>query len=113
MRRTPFCLFLVLLVVGGCNKCTENQTEGVSSKCQVHHYQMTKAHVPIRYGLIRFNTWGLALRAASTNNFPHAEDEILGGCIVAPNSPTRAVIYVCAKCVQAQEQWISEHPRPK
>ena len=74
---------------------------------------MSKTNVPLQYGLIRFSAWGMALQSASTNSFPHAEDEVLAGCIVGADSPTQAVIYVCAQCQHAQQQWISEHPNPK
>ncbi len=69
-----------------------NYTWGVSSVCEVHHMEMTKTNVPIRYGLMGHSDWGLALQAASTNSFPHAVDQVLGGCIVGGDSPRQAVI---------------------
>ena len=101
----------VMLMLTGCNKTKANLTRGVSSKCEVHGSQMTKTSVPIAYGLIRLNAWGKALHTASSNSFPHAEDSVLGGCIV--DTPTQAVIYVCPQCQTARQKWESEHPAPK
>jgi hypothetical protein len=71
---------------------------------------MTKTNVPIDYGLYRLNKWGEALFAASSNNFPHAQNKVEGGCIV--DTPTEATIYICSQCQQARQQWESEHPHP-
>jgi hypothetical protein len=113
MKLIVFLLFLVMFALVGCHSRTEDHTRGVSGICELHHSQMTKTNVPIRYGLMGYSQWALAFQAASTNNFPHADDEVLGGCLVGSDSPTQAVIYVCAQCLRAQEQWISEHPSPK
>jgi hypothetical protein len=83
---------------------------GQSSICELHHAQMTKTNVPIAYGLIRLSAWGKALEAARTNTFPHAADEILGGCVVGDS--TNAIVYVCPVCLAARSRWELEHPRP-
>jgi hypothetical protein len=71
---------------------------------------MTKTNVPITYGLIRLNEWGKALETARSNSFPHAADEILGGCIV--EDATNAIVYVCPVCVTDRKKWELEHPHP-
>jgi hypothetical protein len=68
---------------------------------------MTKTNVPIVYGLVRLNAWGKALEAATTNNFPHAEEAVLGGCIV--DTPIQAIIYICPNCQAARQRWQAEH----
>ena len=91
------------LAMTGCNKYTADWTRGVMGTCEVHGTHMTKTNVPIAYGLIRLNEYGRARQAASTNNFPHAEDCVLGGCILG--TPTQAVIYVCSDCQAALKKW--------
>jgi hypothetical protein len=99
-----FCLVLSLV---GCDKYTADRTRGASVTCEVHGWRMAKTNVPISYGLIRLNEYGLARQAASTNNFPHADQCVLGGCIVG--TPTQAVIYVCPECQKAQKEWEARH----
>ena len=113
MKLITSILFVVMLGLVGCHSRTEDHTRGVSDICELHHSQMTKTNVPIQYGMIGYSQWALAFKAASTNSFPHAEDQVMGGCMVGSDSPRQAVIYVCAQCLRAQEQWISEHPIPK
>jgi hypothetical protein len=71
---------------------------------------MTKTNVPILYGLIRLNTWAQGLESARTSAFPHAVDEILGGCIV--DNPTNATVYICPACLSARSKWEAEHLHP-
>ena len=97
-----------LLIATGCARYTSDRTRSRPSVCELHHAQMTKTNVPITYGLIRLNAWGKALEAARTNIFPHAADEILGGCIAY--DPTNAIIYVCPGCLTARSRWELEHP---
>src|ERR1041385_5691103 len=101
MKRTRSILKLAAaLVLVGCDKGTENHTRGVSNVCELHHSHMSQTNVPIRNGLIRFSEWGKAFQNASSNGFPHAQEELLAGCIVGPDSPTQAVIYLCKECRQ-------------
>jgi hypothetical protein len=81
-----------------------------SSICELHHVQMVRAKVPILYGLIRLNDYGKALRAARETSFPHAQDCVLGGCVIG--SPDRAVIYHCPECRKAKRAWEVNHPPP-
>jgi hypothetical protein len=110
MKQTSAYLFLAILVLAGCHG-VQDHTRGVRSICEIHHSLMTKKKVQIQYGLFRLNAWGLALQAASTNGFPHAEEEVLGGCVLG--TATQAVIYVCPQCQLARRQWESAHPKPR
>jgi len=96
---------LILLALGliGCDKRREDWTKGSSATCEVHHTRMVKSNVPIQYGLIRLNEYGRSRQAASTNIFPHAQECVLGGCIVG--TATQAVIYVCPDCQKALQKW--------
>ena len=110
MRTSWLSFALAVLVLTGCAQHLANWTKGVSSICQVHGEQMTKTNVPIVYGLFCLSEWGKDLQAAGTNGFPHADEEVLGGCIL--NAPTRATIYVCSRCQRARRQWELAHPHP-
>ena len=108
-------LILVLmtagLVLGGCDRRTADYTCGETVDCELHQTHMTKTNVPIVYGLIRLNEWGRALEVASSNSFPHAEECVLGGCIVY--TPTQAVIYICSDCQRARKRLESDHVNPR
>lgn len=110
--RNLACAFLVTASVG-CDKYTADLTRGLPSTCEVHHTQMLKTNVPIEYGLIRLNEYGRARQAARANCFPHAQECVLGGCIVG--TPTQAVIYVCPDCQKALQKWeiARENAKPK
>jgi hypothetical protein len=99
------------LSITGCDKFHTDLTKRVSSKCELHGIQMTKTNVPIVYGLIRLNQYGQARQAISTNSFPHADDCVLGGCIVG--TPTQAVVYVCSDCQKALQKWENEREAHK
>lgn len=96
---------LVCLALGltGCDKSRADWTKGASATCEVHQRRMIKTKVPIEYGLMRLNEYGRARQAASTNSFPHAQECVLGGCIVG--TATQAVIYVCPDCQKALQNW--------
>jgi len=104
MNRTGYmALTWLVFALTGCDKYTADVTRGASRTCEPHGIQMTKTNEPIAYGLIRPNEYGRARQAASTNNFPHAEEWLLGGCILG--TPTQAVIYVCSDCQKALKKW--------
>jgi len=106
-------LAFVFLMVGamGCDEYRADLTRGMPSTCEVHHTQMFKTNAPIEYGLIRLNDYGRARQAASTNSFPHAQECVLGGCIVG--SATQAVVYVCPDCQKALQKWEVGHESSK
>jgi hypothetical protein len=110
MRKSFRDTRLLLLTVVGFTPYNIDRTHGQSSVCELHQAQMAKTNVPIRYGLIGFNTWGKALEAARSNTFPHAAEEILGGCIVG--DPTNAIFFVCPICLTARSSWEVQHPHP-
>jgi hypothetical protein len=99
------------LGVTGCDKFHADLTQQVSSKCELHGIEMTKTNVPIVYGLIRPNEYGRVRQALTANTFPHAEECVLGGCVVG--TPTQAAIYVCSDCQKALQKWENEREAHK
>jgi len=106
-----FLLLPTMVIIVGCVRQQVDYTRRASAVCELHRISMAKTNVPIEYGLIRLSEWGRALKTASSNSFPHAEVDVLGGCIV--DTPTRAVIYVCGQCQGARQKWESENPPPQ
>jgi hypothetical protein len=104
-------VFWLLLAILGCDKYHVDWTKGASPTCELHSGEMTRTNVPIVYGLVRLNDYGRARQVASTNTFPHADDCVLGGCIV--DTPTQAVIYVCSDCQKALQKWEKERESHK
>jgi hypothetical protein len=100
------------MLLFGCHSGIQDQTRGVSEICEVHRSHMSQTNVTIQYGLVRLNDWGKALQSVSSTNFPHAPEEILGGCVVGSGSPTKAIVFVCPECRQARQRWTLEHPAP-
>ena len=88
---------------------TADYTTGESAVCEIHHIQMEHTVVPIGYGLILPDAKAQARFAASTNEFPHANTFVLGGCVVSDDSPKRAVIYTCPECKKAASRWDSDY----
>ncbi|HEY0455335.1 MAG TPA: hypothetical protein VGE41_03110 [Verrucomicrobiae bacterium] len=85
--------------------CASNRTQGESPVCEVHHARMSKTTVPIHYGLLSIGDHDSARDAVSTNAFPHAKEWVGGGCLVPMFPSRRAVIYTCAVCKIARQQW--------
>ena len=107
--QTAYRLLLIsaIFVLPGCSNHRADYTRRQSSVCELHHIHMTKTNVPIVYGLVRLTVGDKALEATTTNNFPHAKEVVLGGCIV--DTPTQAVIYICRDCQAVRRQWEAEH----
>lgn len=101
-------IFLVAtLCLAGCATPRADYTQGQSNVCEIHQGEMEKANVPIYYGLMRLTPLGKAYVAASTKAFPHAEQDVDGGCIVSRER--EAVIYVCPQCAKARRQWEADY----
>lgn len=112
-KLAQFLILTAALLSVGCDRRSLDATRGVSPVCRIHHSQMFKTNVPITYGLVALNEYGKAFAAASSNNFPHADEEFLGGCIVGRNSPTQATIYVCSQCLTVRTEWESKQAMPR
>lgn len=106
-------LVLMVATAAGCDKYKADLTRGMPSTCEIHRTEMLKTNVPIEYGLIRLNDFGRARQAASTSSFPHAQESVLGGCIVG--TATQAIIYICPDCQKALQKWelARESVKPK
>src|ERR1041385_1220021 len=111
MRATRiFVLAVAAFILAGCAMWKKDLTRGVSPTCEVHATLMTKTNVSILYGLLGQNEWNRAYVAAKQKSFPHVDDDVEGGCIIG--RAKEAIIYICPQCLRAQQQWLSEHPRP-
>ena len=80
-------------------------TIGHSSVCEVHNLQMVRTPVPVSYGLHRSTELDRSRYVASTNAFPHAERYCLGGCVIMPDSPKIAYVYICPECKTVAAKW--------
>lgn len=89
--------------------CATDYTRAQSGVCEVHHSKMTKSTVPIHYGLFRPDERAGARNAASANAFPHAVEWVGGGCVVG--SSKKAVIYTCAECESARQEWEARYDK--
>ncbi len=104
-------LVFCLVLIGGCATRKADYTLGKSAVCELHGVPMSKTLVPIEYGLIRPDQKSLARYAASANSFPHAEDWIGGGCVVASNSARKVLIYTCPECKRLRAKWEADHEK--
>jgi len=77
-------------------------------KCEVHMTELVEGPIPVRYGLIR---WSEAFQRASRALFPNANSTVPGGCIMGPSSPKEARGTFCARCREAEREWI-RRPSP-
>jgi len=70
---------------------------------------LVEQDVPIRYGLImqQDDFW-----EAESTSFPHADEPVMGGCVVTDNMPYGARALVCPACCKARDAWREAHPYP-
>ena len=73
--------------------------------CEIHHVPMIRKVVDMSYGLPVHDD---AFVEAS-QQFPHANAEVNGGCDV-PAHPEKAAVFVCPKCREIARQWALRHP---
>lgn len=81
------------------------------SICEIHKKKMALKDVPIRYGLIIEKHSGVSgeeLLRLENEEFPHYREEVLGGCVVSPNDPQIASLWVCSDCKNAHATWLSK-----
>jgi hypothetical protein len=94
-------IVLSLLLLASCattrDPTTHDQAPGT---CEVHGVALRTDTVPIVYGLVRSSPATIKAREAS---FPHAETEVLGGCVVREDQ--FAQVKYCPECHKAKAQW--------
>jgi hypothetical protein len=87
-----------------------------ASICEAHAVRMELRTVPIRYGLILGNTYGLSPKEyyqLEQKEFPLYEDWKLGGCVTSPDSPKTSPKWVCLQCKTAFTTWQATRPTRK
>jgi hypothetical protein len=68
--------------------------------CKVHHEQLRKATVPVRYGLMPGPPYP---PKTEERLFPNALTNVEAGCIVMPAK--EAIVLQCQKCIEAKTKW--------
>lgn len=81
---------------------------GAVTTCEIHRVALRAGTAPIMYGMPGFTPGLFEARRAQ---FPHAETEISGGCVVSDDSPKTQAVSFCPQCRQAEAKWIKEHAR--
>lgn len=70
---------------------------------------MQTKKIPIRYGMpVQFEE----LEEAAARAFPHAIDQVEGGCVVLEGQPEFSEVLECDKCRQTKRRWLREHRGP-
>ncbi|MCZ2390502.1 MAG: hypothetical protein LC113_05420 [Acidobacteria bacterium] len=70
--------------------------------CEVHGTKLESRTFPIIYGFpARPPDPGDRIM-----DFPHAETETFGGCLVSFDQPEEVTQVVCPACVEAKEAWL-------
>lgn len=79
-------------------------------RCERHGLVMTEAVVPLKPGNDRPEAFDRDYLVASVEIFPHAEGPVLWGGFPPPHGETHARVRHCAKCLEAQAEWLKAHP---
>jgi|SRR5215831_9325443 len=75
--------------------------------CKVHHEKLTRATVPMLYGLLP----GLLYSKETEDGlFPNARTRVEAGCTVMPVK--EAIVLQCQKCIEAKTKWV-ESAKPQ
>ena len=89
-RITLSTLAFAALLLVSCERRTTDYTRGTSDRCEVHGVRMTKAGVPIEYGLVRLSELGKALqiaRDAPTAPLLKRLEQEMSGAVRTPPPP--------------------------
>jgi len=78
--------------------------------CEVHKTKMELKEVRISYGL---PAPSMLPTDTERRLFPHYREQVLGGCVMSPDSPKAEKIYVCSECKNGYEKWKGENARTK
>jgi hypothetical protein len=69
--------------------------------CKVHHEKLTRATVPLLYGLL---PGPLYSKETEEGLFPNALTSVEAGCIVM--AVKEAIVLQCQKCIEAKTKWV-------
>jgi hypothetical protein len=69
--------------------------------CKVHHEKLTRATVPMLYGLLPGQLYS---KETEDELFPNARARVEAGCIVMPVK--EAIVLQCQKCIEAKTKWV-------
>lgn len=100
MHALRVILFLLPLSLAACASVSD-ETAYFPAMCEVHQVRLQRDTVPIVYGLIIPDARD---REASTR-FPYANRDSLGGCVITPDSPTRAKVLYCPDCRKGESEF--------
>jgi hypothetical protein len=87
-----------------------DQTTGKSDICPIHKAKMNIKSLDIAYGLIR-PIDPQPSPEVRLSQFPFAQEEVLGGCVVSDLFPKKARIYQCPLCLSNQAAWFAANPK--
>ena len=68
--------------------------------CKVHHEKLTRATVPMLYGLMPGPSYPIE---TEERLFPNALTSVEAGCLVMPAK--EAIVLQCQKCIKAKTKW--------
>jgi hypothetical protein len=80
---------------------TNRALKGKEGLCKVHHEKLTRATVPMLYGLL---PGPLYSKKTEDGLFPNALTSVEAGCIVMPVK--EAIVLQCQKCIEAKTKWV-------
>ena len=86
---------------------TPDYTVSRGSKCSLHSLEMNKTEVDIVYGLR--NESERREMGIDYKSFPNGRDYISGGCVVWSGMDVKAIIYLCASCVEVRNKWLEKN----
>ena len=78
--------------------------------CEVHKIKMQQKEVRISYGL---PSRDILPTDTERQLFPHCREQVLGGCVISPDSPKTERVFVCAECKSGYEKWKADNAERK
>jgi hypothetical protein len=79
---------------------TERALKDKDGLCKVHHEKLTRATVPMLYGLMPGPPYPVE---TEERLFPNALTSVEAGCLVMPAK--EAIVLQCQKCIKAKTKW--------
>ena len=79
---------------------TERALKDKKGLCKVHHEKLTRASVPMLYGLTPGPPYPIE---TEERLFPNALTSVEAGCVVMPAKD--AIVLQCQKCIKAKTKW--------
>ena len=79
---------------------TKRALKDMEGLCKVHHEKLTRATVPMLYGLMPGPPYPVE---TEERLFPNALTSVEAGCVVMPSK--EAIVLQCQKCIKAKTNW--------